>query len=161
MCIYIRGQHLDQLHHLFTSKKTTVLSNCLFMGACINWSNSESQCGISKTSTKELERPFFFLMFPVDFCFVFSFPSAWKRRISDFCVVTWLDDDRHLKRWHSAGFPWWQRLMTWRTGVSSNCGLLILLLAPTQDGALSLPGSCSLLPSSHHSWGSQDNTGDD
>lgn len=104
--VYIRGQHFNQLQHLFTSKKTTVFSNCLLfrMGACINWSNSESQCGITKTSTKESERPFLFsLIFFFVGRLIFFFTSAEERGISDFCAVTWLDGDRHLKRWHSAG----------------------------------------------------------
>lgn len=73
VCVWIlEDKTLNQLQHLFTSKKTTVLSNCLLycMGACINGSNSESQCGVTKTSTKELERPFFFLFLLGDFfCF--------------------------------------------------------------------------------------------
>lgn len=49
--------------------------------------------------------------------------------------------------------------MTRRRGVCRACGASSRLLAPTQDGAPSLPGSCSLQLSSHHSWG-QKNTGE-
>lgn len=101
---------VTQLQHLFTSKKTTVFSNCLLYckGACINGSNSESQCGVTKKNIYTGNRTSFSFSFLlpllIDFFFFSLFASArWERGISDLCAVTWLDCDRHLKRWHSAG----------------------------------------------------------
>lgn len=102
----VRGRRKGQLQHLFTSKKTTVFSNCHLhcMGACINWSNSESQCGFTKNIYKGNWTSFFFFFFCCCWVILFLFVCVCRERgISDLCAVTWLDCDRHLKRWHSAG----------------------------------------------------------
>lgn len=51
---------------------------------------------VTKTFSKELERPFWGEGWIL-------FEWAQGHGILDICAVTWLDDDRHLKRWHSAG----------------------------------------------------------
>lgn len=85
VCECVRGRRLHQLQHLFTSKKTTVFSNCLLycMGACINWSNSESQCGFTKNIYKGIRTSFFFSFFRccwLNFFFVCVGPGAWDFR---------------------------------------------------------------------------------
>lgn len=66
--------------------------------------------------------------------------------------VPWLDRNAHLKHgWHSAGLER-QRVRTRSRRVNWLLGGLSRLWAPTRDGALSLPGSCSRQRSSHRSW---------
>lgn len=57
---------------------------------------------------KHLQRKLNVLLFFFFFCccwvILFLFVCVCRERgISDLCAVTWLDCDRHLKRWHSAG----------------------------------------------------------
>lgn len=64
----------------------------------------KANVGLQKTSTKEIERPSFFFFFCCCWVILFLFVCVCRERgISDLCAVTWLDCDRHLKRWHSAG----------------------------------------------------------
>lgn len=158
-CVCVRGQHVHQRQHLFTSKKTTVFSNCLLfcIGACINWSNSERLTFwlYKKTLQRNLNVLYvvvFFLFFALVGRFLFA---CYFRSLCCNMVWLWQTPKALALSWPSSQ----PQFMMRRRGLCRACGALSHLLAPTQDGALNLPGSCSLQLSSHHSW-EQKNTGE-
>lgn len=58
--------------------------------------------GYEKKNIYQGIRTSFFVVFDLLF-FSFFFALAQERGILNLCAVTWLDGDRHLERWHSAG----------------------------------------------------------
>ena len=64
----------------------------------------KANVGLQKNFYKGNWTSFFFSFSAVVGWFLFLFVCICRERgISDLCAVTWLDCDRHLKRWHSAG----------------------------------------------------------
>lgn len=116
---------------------------------CVSASPNQTQkdnISLLKIKTTEsdsvfLSSGFFF------FCLFASLASMGGSAGCHICILLWLDVDQHFRLLVLGWICSWQL----KTRMEDVCNLTILLLVPTQGGARSLPGSCSLLPSSHHS----------
>lgn len=100
VCVWVRGRGDGQLQHLFTSKKQTtvfslVLHGCLHQRVKLR----KPKWVYKKKNIYRGIRTSFYLCCGCCWWVL----SARERGASHVCAVTWLDCDRHLKRWHSAG----------------------------------------------------------
>lgn len=107
-CVYQRTTLKSTSAFIHKQKDHSVLKLSLVLHGCLHqlvklrkpmWDYKNIYKGI-RTSFSFL---FSFFLLVGRLIFFFTFASAEERGISDFCAVTWLDGDRHLKRWHSAG----------------------------------------------------------
>lgn len=108
VCVNIRGQDLKSTSAFIHKQKDhSVVKLSLVLHGCLHQRvKLRKPMWVYKNIYKGIRTSFFFLNFLSFSCwliFFLRFVSAEERGISDFCAVTWLDGDRHLKRWHSAG----------------------------------------------------------